>query len=181
MSTFPSLAPTTRLYVPGDLPSVRQTSLSGVSSGFRRGNRRIGQSLSMSFEYLTEAQMLLLKDHYIERQGTFDIFYLSAKVWGDHVTPPVPLISDFVWRYASAIAITDISFDRFSVEVELETIPIALGDVDIELPGGGAGPSPEPGPSPPPPPPPVVDYIYDGLTAALLPVREYIINSGGSQ
>ena len=122
--------------------------------------------------------MLLLKDHYTERQGTFDIFYLSAKVWGDHVTPPVPLISDFVWRYASAIAITDTSFDRFSVEVELETIPIALGDVDIELPGGGAGPPAPPGE---PPPPPVVDYIYDGLTAALLPVREYIINSGGSQ
>ena len=125
--------------------------------------------------------MLRLKDHYIESQGTYDIFYLSANVWGDHVTPPVPLVSNFVWRYASAITITDTSFNRFTVQVELESIPIALGDVDIELPGPGAGPSPEPGPSPPPPPPPVVDYIYDGLTAALLPVREYIINSGGSQ
>ena len=171
MSTFPSLAPTTRLYVPGNLPSVFQSSLSGKTSGFRRGNRLIGQSLSMSFENSSRAQMLLLKDHYIERQGTFDIFYLSANVWGDHVTPPVPLISNFVWRYASAIAIADTSFDRFTVQVELESIPIALGDVDIELPGGGAGPSPEP----------VVDYIYDGLSAALLPVREYIINSGESQ
>jgi hypothetical protein len=181
MSTFPSLAPTTRLYVPGNLPSVFQSSLSGKTSGFRRGNRLIGQSLSMSFENSSRAQMLLLKDHYIERQGTFDIFYLSANVWGDHVTPPVPLISNFVWRYASAITITDTSFDRFTVQVELESIPIALGDVDIELPGGGAGPSPEPGPSPPPPPPPVVDYIYDGLSAALLPAREYIIDSGESQ
>jgi len=179
MSTFPSLAPTTRLYVPGNLPSVFQSSLSGKTSGFRRGNRFIGQSLSMSFENSSRAQMLLLKDHYIERQGTFDIFYLSANVWGDHVTPPVPLVSNFVWRYASAITITDTSFDKFTVQVELESIPIALGDVDIELPGGGAGPSPGPGPSPPPPP--VVDYIYDGLSAALLPVREYIIDSGGSQ
>ena len=178
MSTFPSLAPTTRLYVPSNVPSAFQTSLSGKASGFRRGNSIIGMSLSMSFEYLTEDQMLLLKDHYIERQGTFDIFYLSANVWGDHVTPPIPLISDIIWRYASAITITDTSFNRFTVQVELESIPIALGDVEIELPSPGAGPSPEPGE---PPPPPVVDYIYDGLTAALLPVREYIINSGGSQ
>ena len=122
MSTFPALAPSTRLYVPGDLPSVRQTSLSGVSSGFRRGNRRIGQSLSMSFSYLTEAQMLLVKDHYINRQGTFDIFYLSAEIWGDFVRPPVPLISDFVWRYAGAFSVTPTAPGRFNLEIALISV-----------------------------------------------------------
>ena len=166
MSTFPALAPNARLYVPGDLPSVRQTSLSGVSSGFRRGNRRIGQSLSMSFSYLTEAQMLLIKDHYIARQGTFDIFYLSAEIWGDHVTPPVPLISDFAWRYAAEIVIADVSFNRFSVEVELETIPIDTGDLVFDGEGAPAAPSRL--------------YVLDAGGAAASPARDYIISPTGA-
>ena len=166
MSTFPALAPNARLYVPGDLPSVRQTSLSGVSSGFRRGNRRIGQSLSMSFSYLTEAQMLLVKDHYINRQGTFDIFYLSAEIWGDLVRPPVPLISDFVWRYASEITIADTSFDRFTVEVELETVPIDIGDLIFDAEQAAVSPA--------------RTYILDAGGAAAAPARDYIINTIGA-
>ena len=166
MSIFPSLAPTTRLYVPGDLPSVFQISLSGKSSGFRRGNRRIGQSLSMSFEYLTETQMLLIKDHYINRQGTFDTFYLSAAIWGDHVTPPVPLISDFIWRYSSQIVITDTSFDRFTVEVELETVPIELGDLIFDAQQAPSSP--------------LRLYVLDAGGAAATPAREFIINPIGA-
>ena len=166
MSTFPSLAPSTRLYVPGDLPSVFQTSLSGKSSGFRRGNRRISQSLSMSFDYLTEAQMLLIKDHYINRQGTFDIFYLSAEIWGDLVRPPVPLISDFAWRYASEITIADTSFDRFSVEVDLQTIPIDTGDLVFDGEGAPAAPSRL--------------YVLDAGGAAARPARDYIISPTGA-
>lgn len=166
MSIFPSLAPTTRLYVPGDLPSVFQTSLSGKLSGFRRGNRRIGQSLSMSFEYLTEAQMLLIKDHYIDRQGTFDTFYLSASIWGDHATPPVPLRSNFIWHYASEIIITDASFDRFTVNVELETIPIELGDLIFDAQQAPSSP--------------LRLHLLDAGGAAVTPAREHIINPLGA-
>lgn len=166
MSTFPSIAPTTRLYVPGDLPSAFQIGLSGKSIGFRRGNRRINQSLSMSFEHLTENQMLLIKDHYIDRKGTFDIFYLSAAIWGDHVTPPVPLVSDFAWRYSSEITITDVSFDRFSVAVELQTIPIDIGDLIYDAEQA--------------PVTPLRLYLLDAGTASAAPARDYIISPGGA-
>lgn len=166
MSIFPSLAPSTRLYVPGDLPSIFQVGLSGKSSGFRRGNRRIGQSLSMSFDYLIEDQMLLIRNHYIDRQGTFDIFYLSAKIWGDHVTPPVPLISDFVWRYASEVVIADVSHDRFNVTVELETVPIDIGDLIFDAQQASASPA--------------RTYILDAVGAAVAPAREFIINPIGA-
>ena len=90
----------------------------------------------------------------------------------------MPSPSNVAWRYATSPTITDSSCNLWSVDIELASYVIDVGDIDIELPGGGAGPPAPPGE---PPPPPVVDYIYDGLTAALLPVREYIINSGGSQ
>ena len=45
MANFPDIIPSSRLYLPGDFPSAIQSSSSGVTTGFRRGNRRIDQTL----------------------------------------------------------------------------------------------------------------------------------------
>lgn len=166
MSTFPALAPTSRVYTPGGVPRNLQTSLSGVAVGFRRGNRRIGQTLDLTFAYLTQAQMNLIKDHYFDRKGTYDIFFLSSEIWGDYTTPPVPLISDFAWRYASEPQITDVSFDRFTVEVQLQTQPIDIGDLIFD--GGLAAASPE------------RSYILDGGLASASPARDYVVSPPGA-
>lgn len=166
MSTFPALAPTSRVYTPGGVPRNLQTSLSGVAVGFRRGNRRIGQTLDLTFAYLTQAQMNLIKDHYFDRKGTYDIFFLSSEIWGDYTTPPVPLISDFAWRYASEPQITDVSFDRFTVEVQLQTQPIDIGDLIFD--GGLAAASPE------------RSYILDGGLAPASPARDYVVSPPGA-
>jgi hypothetical protein len=166
MANFPSLAPNTRLYVPGSLPAAIATSLSGRTTAFRRGNRRIAQTLSMTYEHLTEANMNLIKDHYIGQNGTFDIFFLSAEVWGDFTTPPIPLLSDFAWRYTSGITITDVSFDRFTVNVELESVPINTGDFVYDAQQAAASPPRM--------------YILDAGAAAATPARDYIISPPGS-
>ena len=77
MATFPSLTPTTRLYTPGDFPSAIQSSSSGTTTGFRRGNRRINQTLQLTFDNLTETQVNLIRTHYDGQNGSFSIFYLS--------------------------------------------------------------------------------------------------------
>ena len=64
MATFPSIVPSGRTYSPGDLPSVMQGALSGSVSAYRRGNRRIVQTLSLSYENLTEAQVTTFRSHY---------------------------------------------------------------------------------------------------------------------
>ena len=110
--------------------------------------------------------MLLIKDHYIDRKGTYDIFFLSAEIWGDFTTPPVPLLSDFAWRYAAEPVIVDVSYDRFTVEVQLQTEPIDLSDLIID--GGLAGATP------------VRDYIVDGGFASATPARTYVISPGGA-
>jgi len=166
MSTFPALVPSTRTFTPGDVPNVKQVSLSGMTSGFRRGNRRIAQGLSLSFQRLTQVQLDLITAHYVDRQGSFDIFYLSPEVWSGYTTPPVPLLSDFAWQYAAPPGITDSSCGRWEVEVELETIPIDTGD--LVLNGGLASATPS------------RDYIVNGGLAAATPDREYVISSGGA-
>lgn len=164
--TFPALAPTTRVFTPGNVPQALQMSLNGTTSGFRRGNRRIDQSLSLSFGYLTEADLNLIKMHYFDRKGTFDIFFLSPEIWGDYTTPPVPLLSDVAWRYASPPTITDVGIDRYTVDIELVSLPIDITDLIID---GGLAPAT-----------PVRDYIVDGGSASATPARDYVISPPGA-
>jgi len=167
MNLFPSLVPSTRLYVPGDLPQSRMQSLSGVDASFRRGNRRIGQALNLTFTSLQEADLNLLTQHYIDVQGSFDRFWLSAEVWSGLATPPVALISDYTWRYASAMLVSHASCGRFNVEVELITEPIDLGDFVFD--GSVANPTT-----------PARLYIVDGGPASTSPARGLIIEPGGA-
>jgi hypothetical protein len=166
MSQFPALIPSTRTYVPGDVPSVQLFSLSGKTGAFRRGNRRIGQVLSLSFRQLTQAELALLTAHYIDRQGGFNTFFLSAEVWSGYATPPVPLISDFAWRYASTISVADSPCGRWDVEVELETVPIELGDLIFDAQQAPSSP--------------LRLYVLDAGGAAATPARDYIINPIGA-
>ena len=129
MSTFPSLTPSVRVYNQGDFPSSIQTLSAGAVKGFRLGNRRINQTLQLTYNNLTEAQVTLIRNHYDTQQGSFSIFFLSAECWSGYTTLPVPLVSDFAWLYSTAPTISDGIVGKFNVEIELVTVPIDIGDL----------------------------------------------------
>jgi hypothetical protein len=166
MDNFPALAPTTRTFTVGDVPRHFQSGLNGITVGYRTGNRRVNQTLEVSFDYLTQTQMNLIQTHYINAKGTYDIFFLSAEIWGDYVNPPVPLLSDYAWRYSTQPSITDVGFDRFSVAVGLQTIPIELGDLIFDAGLASATPA--------------RTYTLDAGNAAATPARQYIISPTGA-
>lgn len=166
MAAFPALKPNTRVFVAGDVPRNLNVSLAGNTTGFRRGNRRVNQTLEMSFICLTETQMNLIKDHFFNSNGTYNLFYLSAEVWSDYTTPPIPLLSDYAWRYLNTPTVTDEGVNRFTVEVSLQTAPIDTGDLVFDA--GLAGTSP------------ARTYTLDGGAAAAVPARGYIISPGGA-
>ena len=149
--------------MPGNVPADLQAGLNGTTVGFKRGARRVRQVLSLSYSHLTEANMILIKDHYIARKGTFEIFYLPSAVWGDYSTSPVGL--NYAWRYSGPVEIEDVSFDRFTVNVELETISINTGDLHID--GENADPNT-----------PERLYNIDAGSASATPARSHLINSG---
>ena len=165
MATFPSLTPTTRLYTPGDFPSAIQSSSSGTTTGFRRGNRRINQTLQLTFDNLTETQVNLIRTHYDGQNGSFSIFYLSAECWTGYTTLPVPLVSDFAWLYANAPTISDGIVSKWNVEIELMSVPIDIGDLIFD-----AGDSSSTARS----------YILDALTSSSSPARTNIIDARNS-
>ena len=163
MTTFPAISATSRTYVPGNVPIQFQTALNGAVVGFKRGARRVSQALSLSFSYLEESDMVLIKDHYIARKGTFEIFYLPSVIWGDYSTSPVGI--EFAWRYSSPPEIEDVSFDRFNVSVQLQTVSINTSDLTIN--GEGADPNT-----------PERLYIIDAGSASATPARTHTINPG---
>ncbi len=164
--TLPALVPSARLYTPGNLPQAVQQSLNGVVTGFRRGNRRVAQTLALSYGNLDETDLNLLKAHFIDRKGTYDLFYLSAEVWSGFTTPPVPLLSDFTWKYRAPLAISQASCGRYNVEVELETEPVDIGDLILDAGLASASPA--------------RDYTVNGGLAAAAPARDYVISPGGA-
>ena len=136
-----------------------------MTTGFRRGNRRINQTLQLSFNNLTEAQVTLIRNHFDGQNGSFNIFYLSAEVWAGYTTPPVPLVSDFAWLYANAPTISDGIVSKWNVEIELVSVPVDIGDLTFD--GGDSTATAR-------------AYILDALTSSASPARDNIINSGHS-
>lgn len=163
---FPALVPSTRTYVPGDVPQVQRAALSGSTIAYRQGNRRIDQTLELAFNNISETDLNLIKSHYVAQDGTYGIFFLSAEVWSGYDSPPVDIIADYAWRYASPPTITDGSCDRWSVEVELTTYAIDLGDIIFNAADSAAAPA--------------RDYILNAGEAAAAPARMVIVNGGAS-
>jgi|TARA_R100000482_G_scaffold108963_3_gene51195 hypothetical protein len=162
--TFPALVPSVRTFTSGDVPQSIQVSLSGVNTGFRRGNRRMEQTLSLGYTNLTETQLNLIKDHYIDRQGTFDIFFLSAEVWNGYTTPPIGLVDTYAWRYAGPPTISDGIVGRWAVDVELVSHAIDISELVIDGLSASAADSRE--------------YNVDSGSASATPARNYVITAG---
>lgn len=165
MATFPSIIPTTRLYTQGDFPNALQATSNGTTTGFRLGNRRINQTLQLSFNNLTETEVNTIRTHYDGQNGSFEFFYLSPSTWNGYASPPVALVSDFAWLYASPPVISDGITSKWNVEIELRSVPIDIGDVLYDAGDSSAT---------------ARSYILDALTSSNLPARTNIIDSGTS-
>ena len=151
MATFPSIVPSSRLLITGDFPNVLQSSLSGVTTGYRRGNRRVEQVLQLSFAHLTETQVNLIRTHFDGQSGSFENFFLTS--------------STFAWIYSTPPTITDSIPSRWNVQVELKTVPLERGELVYD-----AGDSSTTARS----------TILDALTSSSTPARTNIIDSGDS-
>lgn len=163
---FPSLTPSLRIFNPGILPVTKQVSASGSSACFRRGNRTKNQTLALTFNNLTEANVNLIKDHYIDRNGTFDYFFLNASIWSGYTTPPAPVFG-VAWRYASAPVISDGIIGRWAVQVELQSHGILQGELILQGPDSTTAAAA------------AVSYIYDAGDSTTV-ARTYILNAGAS-
>tara|TARA_Y100000004_G_scaffold194996_1_gene260954 strand:- start:1198 stop:1569 length:372 start_codon:yes stop_codon:yes gene_type:complete len=123
MATFPSLEPTTRAVSLGDCPQQAYSGTSGDVVSFKFGTDRVGQVLTLGYEYLSESEAQQIIDHYRTQQGFLISFDLPSIVWSGYTTVPISA-TDYEWRYTSEPTIGITSPLSYSVEVTLESVII---------------------------------------------------------
>ena len=123
MADFPSLEPTTRVLMMGDTPQESYAGTSGGEVRFRYGSDFVAQSLTLGYEYLTEAETQQILDHFETQQGSLIAFDLPSIIWSGYTSPPVSS-TDHQWRYAESFSVGASSPLRYNISVRLETVPI---------------------------------------------------------
>ncbi len=76
---FPSdISPSGRSYSSGNYPSKAYNAQDGAEVRILYGNKRIGASLQLVYNNLTDTTAQLFLDHYDEMKGTFTQFSVSG-------------------------------------------------------------------------------------------------------
>jgi len=166
MSSFPSIIPSSRLFINGDFPNNIHLSSNGNTTSFRNGNIRTQQILQLNFNNLTEIQVNLYRTHFDSKNGGFEIFLLSSSVWSGYLSPPVPIQGNVAWIYSKPLVIKDsILHSKWDLEIELVSVPINSGDLIYDAGDSSIT---------------ARDNILDALTSSSTPVRTNIIDATNS-
>lgn len=122
MTTFPSLIPSTRTFTPGIYPHTVFAGMSGKSNRVRNSNAMLQSQLRLSFQAITEAEMLSILAHYNGQQGSFLSFPLPSAVWSGGTASDFEL-SGYGWIYREPPTVEDLMCGGHNVELTLETVP----------------------------------------------------------
>ncbi len=125
---FPSdISPSGRSYSSGNYPSKAYNAQDGAEVRILYGNKRIGASLQLVYNNLTDTTAQLFLDHYDEMKGTFIQFSVSGNAlragWtgaADALNAP----AGTSWRYADEPRLESIYPGRSSVTVDLVAVSI---------------------------------------------------------
>lgn len=118
---FPTLTPTARDFSPGDWPVKRFESQSGAEIRILYGSQRVGATLNLSYDNITDAQAQQFLTDYDGQLGTLRTFTLPAATrTGTSVNMDAP--PQTKWRYAQPPAITSVRPGISSVKVNLVAV-----------------------------------------------------------
>lgn len=101
VASFPSLKPSSRTWTPGTQPTQSFTALSGYEARVLLGPKPIGTAVSLGFQNLTEAQFLLITNHYATALGTYEVFDLPVEIFAGMTSYGGVTPSGYKWRYSA--------------------------------------------------------------------------------
>lgn len=123
MSSFPTLAPSTRAYDPGDWPVRTYKANDGTEIRFLYGDTRADSKLQLTYENIPDATAEAFVNHYYAQKGTFRTFALPAELtvvkgWQGSSTFFNAGVRRH-YRYAEAPKVTGVRPGRSSVSISL--------------------------------------------------------------
>jgi len=122
MADFPSLAPVSRRYNTGVFPSTVETGFSGGKVIFRHGEIRSGITLELQYQYLTQAESKLIRDHYRVEANNLIAFRLPSIIWGGLASAGSVTPLSTRWKYAAQPEEEHLSGSLFNVSVQLLSV-----------------------------------------------------------
>ncbi len=117
-SDFPSLSPSSRVYVPGSVASSNLGHLSGEQTAVRHSSVSYGHRLRMTFISVTRAQQQSLVNHFAFH-GSFEPFDLSTETL---VATNLSFPTGYKWRYSESPTIEEVN-SQINISVSLELLP----------------------------------------------------------
>lgn len=97
MTAYPELLPAGFQYDLGGLNVSSEETLIGAPVLFRHSLRQSNYRLTLTYTNLVESQATLIRDHYVDSNGSHRTFTLPTAIWGS--TDVIP--ADGLYRYGS--------------------------------------------------------------------------------
>lgn len=121
---YPTLKPTGRDFDPGAYPVKTFRSQSGAESRILYGSKRSNQSLTLSYENITDSQAEQFVSHFDEVKGSYLTFTIPDAVRSGWTASSATLdaVSGAAWRYDAAPTITSVTPGRSTVQVKLVSV-----------------------------------------------------------
>ena len=124
---FPSIAPSSRNFSPGNYPIKAFKAQSGAETRVLYGSKRTGMQLALSYKNISDANAELFLDHFDDMKGTYTTFDIviegvSPDVksgWKGNADAIGAGASGNAYRYASPPKVTQVKPGISNVQVNL--------------------------------------------------------------
>lgn len=124
---FPTLVPSSRVFDPGDFANKKYSAQDGAEFRILYGDKRVGMTLQLSYQNITDAQAELFLDHYHSMQGTFQQFEINPQVkggWAGSSSAIGAVMWGSMWRYDKPPQIDSVYPGVSTVTVSLKAATI---------------------------------------------------------
>ena len=124
---FPTIAPTGRQYDAGDWPVRNFTAQDGAEVRILYGNRRVGHTLSLEYQNITDKNAELFFTHYKSVKGTYKTFTLPVNQIGSGWEGSNTFFradTGAQWRYSSPPQVTSVYPGVSSVSIKLVAVGV---------------------------------------------------------
>lgn len=121
---FPSIAPTSRSYEPGDYANTKYKAMSGAEFRIQYGSKRTGMKMQLVYQNISDADAAAFLKHYDDMNGTFQQFPSNDTVAGSEKGMASGLQKNVGatgshWRYEGPPQLTSVYPGRSTVTVNL--------------------------------------------------------------
>lgn len=121
MADFPALEPLRREWEFPDFPTLDYEGAGGSTVSFEYGDTPTDQPLTLVYKLLSEAEMQLIRDHYLAQQSVHP-FNLPAICFAGYVTPADFFDPTQQWLYDGEPEEELVSVGNYNVDVALRSV-----------------------------------------------------------